>query len=189
MLYFSKIRILLVSIATIFFVFIASSNFFESNNSFISKKINLGLDLQGGSYLLLEIDNRPVQLQKLQNTISNIRSFFKKEKIRFSDLRIQKEQIKFVVPQNNIDDVKKLLLDKESEINPYYDQYKSHQFDLTIQDNEFILTLSKYGIIEIKVSSQDQAIEIVRRRVDEIGTNEPNILKEEMIEYLLNFQV
>jgi len=37
--------------------------------------------------------------------------------------------------------------------------------------------LSKYGLIEIKTSSQDQAIEIVRRRVDEVGTNEPNIIK------------
>ena len=177
MLYFSKIRIFLVSLATIFFVFIASSNFFDSNDSFFSKKINLGLDLQGGSYLLLEIDNTPVQLQKLQNTISNIRSFLKKEKIIFSDLRIQKQQIKFNVSKSNIDEVKNLFLDKESEINPYFDQFKSHQFDLVTLDNEFILTLSKYGIIEIKVSSQDQAIEIVRRRVDEIGTNEPNILK------------
>ena len=42
---------------------------------------------------------------------------------------------------------------------------------------KFTLTLSKYGLIEIKTSSQDQALEIVRRRVDEVGTNEPNILK------------
>ena len=56
-------------------------------------------------------------------------------------------------------------------INPYYNQYKSHQFDLTIKDSDFILTLSKYGLIEIKTSSQDQALEIVRRRVDEVGTN------------------
>ena len=69
-----------------------------------------------------------------------------------------------------------IFFDKESEINPYYNQYKSHQFDLN-QDNEFTLSLSKYGLIEIKTSSQDQAIEIVRRRVDEVGTNEPNILK------------
>ena len=39
------------------------------------------------------------------------------------------------------------------------------------------LKLSKYGLIEIKTSSQDQALEIVRRRVDEVGTNEPNIIK------------
>ena len=37
--------------------------------------------------------------------------------------------------------------------------------------------MSKYGLVEIKTSSQDQALEIVRRRVDEVGTNEPNILK------------
>ena len=36
---------------------------------------------------------------------------------------------------------------------------------------------SKYGLIQLKTSSLDQAIEIVRRRVDEVGTNEPNILK------------
>jgi protein-export membrane protein SecD len=39
------------------------------------------------------------------------------------------------------------------------------------------MTLSKYGIIELKNSSLDAAIEIVRRRIDEVGTNEPNILK------------
>ena len=41
----------------------------------------------------------------------------------------------------------------------------------------FIVKFSKQGIIELKTSSQDQALEIVRRRIDEIGTNEPNILK------------
>ena len=43
--------------------------------------------------------------------------------------------------------------------------------------NIFIVNYSKQGIVEIKTSSQDQALEIVRRRIDEIGTNEPNILK------------
>ena len=44
-------------------------------------------------------------------------------------------------------------------------------------DDKFNLRFSKQGIIELKTSSQDQALEIVRRRIDEIGTNEPNILK------------
>ena len=39
------------------------------------------------------------------------------------------------------------------------------------------LKYSKQGIVELKTSSQDQALEIVRRRIDEIGTNEPNILR------------
>ena len=177
MLYFSKLRITLVSLVSIFFIFIAASNFQNSEDSFISKKINLGLDLQGGSYLLLEIDNGPVEIQKLQNTTTTIKNFLKSNKINFYDLRIQDNKIIFSVSKNDIKAVEILFLDKESEINPYYSQYKSHQFDLLNQNNVFILTLSKYGLIEIKTSSQDQAIEIVRRRVDEVGTNEPNILK------------
>ncbi|MDA7565301.1 protein translocase subunit SecD [Candidatus Pelagibacter sp.] len=177
MLYFSKLRITLVSLVSIFFIFIAASNFQNSEDSFISKKINLGLDLQGGSYLLLEIDNGPVEIQKLQNTTTVIRNFLKDKKITFNDLRIENKKIIFNVSNDNAQLVETFFLDKESDINPYYSQYKSHQFDLEILNNEFTLTLSKYGLIEIKTSSQDQALEIVRRRVDEVGTNEPNILK------------
>ena len=39
------------------------------------------------------------------------------------------------------------------------------------------MNLSKYGLIEIKNTSLYQALEIVRRRIDEVGTNEPNILR------------
>ena len=177
MLYFSKLRITLVLLVTLFFIFIALSNFQDPENSFISKRINLGLDLQGGSYLLLEIDNEPVEIQKLQNTTTVIRNFLKNKQINFNDLRIQNKTILFNVPKNDSDLVETFFLDKESEINPYYTQYKSHQFDVMIEDSEFKLSLSKYGLIEIKTSSQDQALEIVRRRVDEVGTNEPNILK------------
>ena len=177
MLYFSKLRITFITLLSFFFIFIASSNFLDTKNSLISKKINLGLDLQGGSYLLLEIDNGPVELQKLQNTTTVIRNFLKSKNINFNDLRIQDNKIIFNVSKNNSELVQSFFLDKESEINPYYNQYKSHQFDLSVKDNEFTLRISKYGLIEIKTSSQDQAIEIVRRRVDEVGTNEPNILK------------
>ena len=67
MLYFSKIKIFIIySIITIlsFFTFI---NFIETNdNSILSKNVNLGLDLQGGSYLLLEVDSTPIINQNLQ---------------------------------------------------------------------------------------------------------------------------
>ena len=59
MLYFSKLRIVAVLLISLLFIFIASSNFLNSNNDYFDKKINLGLDLQGGSYLLLEIEIIP----------------------------------------------------------------------------------------------------------------------------------
>ena len=177
MLYFSKFRITIVTIITLLFVFIGSSNFFKADNIFFSKKINLGLDLQGGSYLLLEIDNNPIILQKLQNSTTAVRNFLKENNIKFTDLRVEKKKILFNVDILDQEKVKSLFTDKESEINPYYPKYKSHQFELLYSENIFELKISKYGMIDLKNSSQDQAIEIVRRRVDEVGTNEPNILK------------
>ena len=46
-----------------------------------------------------------------------------------------------------------------------------------VENNLFKLKFSKYGLVELKKTSLNQALEIVRRRIDEIGTNEPNILK------------
>ena len=46
-----------------------------------------------------------------------------------------------------------------------------------MKNNIFNLQYSRYGLVLLKESSLDQALEIVRRRIDEVGTNEPNILK------------
>jgi len=176
-LFFSKLRIISVTLITLIFVFIGSSNFTKFDDNFFDKRINLGLDLQGGSYLLLEIDNNPIILQKLQNTTSIIRKYLNEKKINITNLRIIDKNIFFSIPTADHEVVNLYFTDKESEINPYYQQYKSHQFEIELKDNEFKLNFSKYGLIEIKGSSQDHAIEIVRRRIDDVGTNEPNILK------------
>ena len=88
MLYFSKFRIISVILISLFFILIASSNLFKFENNLLNKKINLGLDLQGGSYLLLEIDNNPVIEQKIQNLSITIRNYFKDKNIRIKNLKI-----------------------------------------------------------------------------------------------------
>ena len=97
MLYFSKLRIIFVSIICLFFIFIASNNILDPDKRFLDKKINLGLDLQGGSYLLLEIDNSPVIEQKLQNTSTLIRTYFKEKGIRIGNLNLSNTKINFTV--------------------------------------------------------------------------------------------
>jgi len=177
-LYFTKTRIFLISLFTLIFVYLTFSNFIKFENDWLDKKINLGLDLQGGSYLLLEIDNKPVITQKLQNTLPSLRKYLKNKKIYFKNLKIEDDKtIIFDIKNDQIEQTKLLFEDKNSDINPYYAQFKSHQFDLLILNNQFRLNLSKYGLIEIKKISLDQALEIVRRRIDEVGTNEPNILQ------------
>ena len=177
MLYFSKTRIISIIIFILVFIFVSSSNFLNFSNNKINKKINLGLDLQGGSYLLLEIDNKPVIQQKLQNLTSTIRSYFKEIGIKIFDISIQDENIFFKVDEENKEKVLAVFNDEESEINPYYPRFKSHQLDIYDETDNLKISFSKQGLVELKTSSQDQAIEIVRRRIDEIGTNEPNILK------------
>jgi protein-export membrane protein SecD len=177
MLYFSKLRIIFVSIFCLFFIFISSNNLLNQDNRFIDKKINLGLDLQGGSYLLLEIDNAPVIEQKLQNTSTLIRSFFKEKNIRISNLNLTNDKLSFSVEDNFKQQVIDEFKSQNSDINPYYPVFKSHQFNLEEVGGVFEVSFSNQGLVELKTSSQDQALEIVRRRIDEIGTNEPNILK------------
>ena len=179
MLYFSKIRIILIATFTTIFVYIFLSNFIKFDDNVFNKKINLGLDLQGGSYLLLEIDNSPVITQKLQNAIPEFKKFFKEKKINLRNFKIiEDEFLIFEVTPDKVNEVKDSLLKKEENIiNEYYPKYRAHKFDFLVDQNLFKLNFSKYGLVEIKNSSQSQALETIRRRVDEIGTNEPNILK------------
>ena len=177
MLYFSKFRIVLISLLSLIFILIASSNFLKIDNSFFNKKINLGLDLQGGSYLLLEIDNSPVIEQKLQNLTIIIKNFFKEKNVRVKNLKISNQNLFFSVDNEFKQIVLDSFNDKESDLNPYYPRFKSHQLNITEVNEVFKVEYSRQGIVELKTSSQDQALEIVRRRIDEIGTNEPNILK------------
>ena len=177
MLYFSKFRIISVILISLFFVLIASSNLFKFENNLLNKKINLGLDLQGGSYLLLEIDNNPVIEQKIQNLSITIRNYFKDKNIRIKNLKILGQKLSFSVDENFKQTILDTFNDEESELNPYYPRFKSHQLDITEENNIFFVNYSTQGIVKLKTSSQDQALEIVRRRIDEIGTNEPNILK------------
>ena len=177
MLYFSKLRIISIFLLSLFFILFASSNLFKFTNNLLDRKINLGLDLQGGSYLLLEIDNTPVIEQKLQNLTITLKNYFKEKNIRINNLNLKNQKLLFTVEEQFKQTVLDVFTDKESDFNPYYQRFKSHQLDIIEENNFFIVNFSKQGLIELKTSSQDQALEIVRRRIDEIGTNEPNILK------------
>ena len=177
MLYFSKLRIIFIILLSSFFILFASSNLLKFENNFLNKKINLGLDLQGGSYLLLEIDNNPVIEQKLQNLTLTLRNYFKEKNIKLNNIDLSDQVLSFTVKNEDKKKVIEIFEDEKSEINPYYPRFKSHELKIDDENDILRISYSKQGLIELKTSSQDQALEIVRRRIDEIGTNEPNILK------------
>ena len=177
MLYFTKLNVVITYCFIILISFFTFSNFLSNENNIVNKKINLGLDLQGGSYLLLEIDIAPIVLQKLQNKLIPLKKNLINNKIKFKNIKISEEKINLEIESSSIDKFIELYENKENGINTYLDQYKSFEFDYTIDEKKVSISYSKFGIIRLKNSSIDQALEIVRRRIDELGTNEPNILK------------
>ena len=146
MLYFSKLRIFSVIIFTLILSYFSLSNFFKIDDNFFSKNIKLGLDLQGGSYLLLEIDNKPVITQKLQNKVMELKNFFKDKNIITRNYAVDDNSIIFDTTPDKSDELNNILDDDESEINPYYQQYKSHEIDFIKNQDSIKLTLSKYDL-------------------------------------------
>ena len=178
MLYFSKAKLIIIYLIISFLFLSFSTNFINNKDQlFLSKKINLGLDLQGGSYLLLEVDSQPLIKQNLQIKLINLRKLLKEKKIKYQNLKLDGQSIKFKISEENLKIFEEFFLNKDNLINTFYNKYNSYEMNYSIKDNFVLINYSKYGVIEIKTSAVNQSLEIVRRRIDEIGTNEPTIVR------------
>ena len=178
MLNFSKIKVLVIYLLFIIISISSILNFQNDDNLIFDKKINLGLDLQGGSYLLLEIDNVPLIKERIQNKAIPLKKLLRDNNIIYENFSVNSNKIIFNTNQNNIDKFEKLFFTKKNNIaNLYIDKYKSHELDLIISENKLTILFSKFGLLTINNSALNQSIEIVRRRIDDLGTKEPTILQ------------
>ena len=78
MLNFSKINVFLIYFIFLVIGFFSLLNFQNESKIYLDKKVNLGLDLQGGSYLLLEIDSDPLVKEKMQSKVIPLKKDFKR---------------------------------------------------------------------------------------------------------------
>ena len=178
MLNFSNSKVLTIYITFILISIFSLTNFLNFESPFLKKKINLGLDLQGGSYLLLEVDSSALEKRRLQSKVILLKKALNKSLIKFDNFSINDDSIKFTTEEKNFKEFEKIFnLKGSNEINAFLDKYNSFELDYTIKNNLISIYLSKYGIINLRSAAVDQSIEIVRRRIDEIGTKEPSILK------------
>ena len=178
MLNFSKTKIIFIYLVFFIVSFFSLSNFVYFENFLIKKKINLGLDLQGGSYLLLEVDITSLEKRKLQSLVLPLKKTLKKNSLNFEDFLINNKNIFLTIKKNDLDKFDKIFKSKKNnEINTFLSEFNSFEFDYKISDNKINIFISKQGIIKLNTSAVDQSIEIVRRRIDEIGTKEPSIIK------------
>ena len=187
MLNFSKINILIIYLIFFFIAAFSALNLQKKDNIFIEKKVNLGLDLQGGSYLLLEINSDSLVEEKIQSKVIPLKKLFKDNGLIFENFKISKKSLLFTVNDNEKFE-QLFYTKKDNSINPYIDNYRSFELEHKNLENRFIeIKLSKFGLININNSALKQSIEIVRRRIDDVGTKEPTILQRGEKGYLLNF--
>ncbi len=178
MLNFSKIKVFTIYLILILVSSFASLNLLDNQNSFIDKKVNLGLDLQGGSYLLLEIDTTSLIKERIQDKVIPTKKFLNTNNFKFDNFKIEKNNIYFEIEEKDFENLNsKFFLKTKNDLNPYIDQYRTHKFDLIKKGEQIQIKFSKYGLLQLNNNAIKQSIEIVRRRIDDVGTKEPTILQ------------
>ena len=136
----------------------------NSENWFLKNKINLGLDLQGGSYLLLEVQLDVLYKEELENFSDSIRLVARENSTKISQIIMNENDI-----QVNFDNVNKINEIKNS----FFQMYRG--VGLQVSDNKLTIKLDDAYKKIIQDSAIKQSLEIVRKRIDESGTKEPLI--------------
>lgn len=162
-------RLLVLVVALIFGVVFSIPSFFpDSKNEFIAKmpKITLGLDLQGGLSLLLDVDSNEAVKNQLSNIISEIKYKSDKQHIFINKLRLSDETISFSLLDNSQSD----------KINKILEQIRG--LEINRNGNVYTINLSETEKRNVIKGAIDQAVFIIRKRLDTFGLTEPNVVKE-----------
>ncbi len=174
MLNYSNWKIIFVLGICLLSIIFVIPNFFGKSEitafpSFFPKKqFNLGLDLQGGSHLLLEVDVNAVLKEKSNDLVDDIRVELRKEKIKYKNLGSRGIGATVTIREKeSLNKAVKLLRENLDR-------------DVSIQSEDLKLNFnfSDQKIIEMNNKTVGQSIEVIRKRVDETGTKEPNIQQQ-----------
>ena len=142
MLNFSKINVLIIYFLFFIISIFSLLNFQNKDNQIIEKKINLGLDLQGGSYLLLEINSDNLIEEKIQSKVIPIKKLLKDKDIIYNNFKINSKSLSL-----SLDNIEKfdLLFNsrKNNLVNPYLDNYRSYELGYKKISNKEIEILTK----------------------------------------------
>lgn len=177
---------ILIALVCVLGVLYAVPNFFAKNTFsdwpewLPGKQINLGLDLQGGSHLLLKVDTKTVIAERLTGVEDSVRRMLRGAKIRYKGLGVRDQAVVFTARDpNKADDVEAKLNEefKASTLNQFGAPTKEINIE-EVGDGRFSLTLTEDAVSARIDSTVEQSIEIIRRRIDETGTREPTIQRQ-----------
>ena len=131
------------------------------------QKINLGLDLQGGSHLLLRVDMDVVARERLDGVAETIRQEFRARKIRFSGLDVNDGAVSVRLRKTD---------DSAVAVQIFSDF--GRDFEVVDDSPEYRIAFNEAGLLTLRTQTIDQSMEIIRRRIDPDGTKEPVIQRQ-----------
>lgn len=186
MLYFAPWKTALVILVTLAGVITAAPNLLSRSQlsslpSWLQlPQVNLGLDLRGGSHLLLEVDTSAVLRERLEAVVEGAREELRKERIGYTNLGIVSGNtvgLRLRDP-SQIDRARPLLTKLGQPVQGGAFSLGASPTDLQVEisaDGVVRMTLSEIAVRERARSAVAQSMEIVRRRIDQTGVNEPTI--------------
>lgn len=138
------------------------------------EKINLGLDLQGGMHLILEVDAAKAVETDLERTVEDIKDDLRDERVRYLELR-----------RNGTKGIDLTLMRKE-DVGAFKAMVESHYPDFEVVERKqggegfpLRMIMTEKAKNQIMKMASDQALETIRNRIDQFGVNEPDIRPQE----------
>jgi len=192
MIYFAQWKVWLIAAVIVLGVVFALPNAFPAKsleglpNWVPSRQLNLGLDLQGGSHLLLEVETEALVRERLENLVDAVRQTLRRDQIGYTGLGAAGRQVTLKLrdlPQ--LDKARDLLRGLATPIAGVGAQLGAILGgggpDIEVEtapDGTITLKLTEAAVLEARRKAIQQSIEIVRRRIDETGVREPTIQQQ-----------
>lgn len=166
----SRTRIFLILAICAIGIFFAVPNMMKDTSSLPKwwQPVNLGLDLQGGSNLLLQVKMDDVIKERMSTVEDSARQILRENKIRYQNLNAGSESVKVKIDNMN----------SRSKARSLFAKIDNGIVVEDGEDGELIIKYTEQALNELRLKVVDQSIEIVRRRIDELGTKEPVIQRQ-----------
>ena len=160
-------RIIMILAVCVIGIFYAVPNFVKDAKTTLPswwQPVNLGLDLQGGSSLLLEVDLNAALKDRMQSLEDSARAALKDARVRYQNISSNADGLRIKIDNANA---------RSKAITPL----RKMDEGLTVSESNgtLVVMYDEQALTQIKAKLVDQSIEIVRKRIDEYGTNEPII--------------
>ncbi|MCT8997216.1 protein translocase subunit SecDF [Chelativorans intermedius] len=187
MLYFSRWQTILIWLAVALGIVYAAPNvlpqsYFASLPGWApSRPMTLGLDLQGGSHILLQIDRQELIRERLVSARDDVRRILRDERIGYTGLSISDRAVQVRIRDNDQVQAAREALGELAQpvTSGLFGSGQVSELAMSEPEPRLLrLQLTEEGIVYRLSSALAQSIEVVSRRVNELGTTEPVIQRQ-----------